>query len=134
MTDKSKKILVVDDDPLVLWLVDHALSADGFCVITAHDGVEALNRIGECKTPVLMALIDVVMPGMNGKELASQLLSTHPAIKILYMSGYGADTVYDAMQGQKLHFLQKPFDFERLLMKVREEFDSPASARPQASD
>jgi len=130
MKEKTKCILVVDDDPLVLWLVDHALSSDGFRVITAEDGIEALKRIAECRTSVVMALIDVMMPRMNGKELARELLASCPGIKILFMSGYGPDILADEPAlAEKSSFLEKPFDFSRLLKKVHAEMaDSPGTS------
>ena len=66
-------------------------------------------------------LTDVVMPGMNGRELTKCLASRHPEMKVLYMSGYTDDAiVHHGVLDKGLHFLQKPFNLEDLLKKVRE--------------
>ena len=133
MGEKAKEILVVDDDPLVLTLVDHALRSSGFRVITAHDGMDALERVGGCRPAVTIALIDVMMPGMNGKELAMKLLSFCPGIRIIFMSGYGPDVAEEAIPEQNSPFLQKPFDLGDLLKIIRRELAITRSA-PETDD
>ena len=128
MDGKAKEILVVDDDPLVLALVDHALGSSGFRVITAHDSMDALKRVGDCKPAIVIALIDVMMPGMNGKELAMKLLSFCPGIRIIFMSGYGPDVVEAAIPGQNSAFIEKPFDLKDLLKIIRRELAITRSA------
>src|SRR5512135_3629423 len=88
MNTQLKRILVVDDDPLVLSVLDHALTYAGYDVIKAYDGIDALERINDSGASPDLALIDFVMPRMNGRDLAQILLSSNPGIKIMFMSGY----------------------------------------------
>ncbi len=125
MKNGMKSILVVDDDPLVLYLLENALRYDGFRVLSAGDGIEALKQVSDWGAAVDMALIDIKMPRMNGKELARQLLTVCPGIKILFMSGFGPDIVADQPAAQRTSLLQKPFDFKRLITKVRQEIGVP---------
>lgn len=134
MAEKTKKILVVDDDPLVLTLVDHALRSSGFRVITAHDGMDALERVGDCRPAVVLALIDVMLPSMNGKELATKLLSFCPGIRIIFMSGYAPDIAESAIPGQNSPFLEKPFDLDDLLKVVRQELAALSRPAPGTDD
>jgi two-component system cell cycle sensor histidine kinase/response regulator CckA len=125
MEKKAKCILVVDDDPLVLWLMDHALQSDGFQVMAATDGIDALKQLRNRQTSVDMALIDVMMPRMSGKKLAQELLQTCPEIKIMFMSGYGPDIMSDEPSLMQTYpLLGKPFDFSRLLRKIHAELET----------
>jgi two-component system cell cycle sensor histidine kinase/response regulator CckA len=127
-------ILVADDTPDVLLLVRDILEARGYTVLTANDGEEAL-RLAEAYTGLIHALLsDVVMPGLNGPELAERLTGTRSETKVIFMSGYTTE-VMD--QYGVLHsgapFIGKPFTPDLLLQKVREALDylSPF-ARPPA--
>ena len=81
-------ILVVEDDPLVLKVVAGMLKAVGYSTITAHDGLEALERYRENPDKVSLVLSDLAMPRMNGLELTEELLTDNPNMKIIIMSGY----------------------------------------------
>ena len=81
-------ILVVEDDPLVLKVVAGMLKAVGYSTITAHDGLEALERYRENPDKVSLVLSDLAMPRMNGLELTEELLTDNPNTKIIIMSGY----------------------------------------------
>ena len=90
--------------------------------------MEALLVSRHHQGPIHMLLTDVVMPVMNGRELAEQLAQLHPTMKILYMSGYTDDTVVrHGVLEEGVAFLQKPFSPEALARKVREVLDSPES-------
>jgi two-component system, cell cycle sensor histidine kinase and response regulator CckA len=134
VTVKTRSILVVDDDPLVLTLVDHALRSTEFRVITAHDGIDALEQVGDCRPGVDIALIDVMMPRMNGKELAGKLVSSCPGIRIIFMSGYGPDIASHSIPGPDRPFLEKPFDLADLLKTIREEMQSISAAGSETDD
>jgi two-component system cell cycle sensor histidine kinase/response regulator CckA len=132
--EKAKEILVVDDDPPVLTLVEHRLRSRGFRVITAHDGMDALERVGDCRLAVVIALIDVMMPGMNGKEVAMKLLSFCPGIRIMFMSGYGPDVAEAAIPGQNSPFFEKPFYLDDLLKIIRRELAATTRSAPETDD
>jgi CheY-like chemotaxis protein len=93
-------------------------------VVEAADGGEALQKVEE-RGDVDLIIADVVMPGLGGRELASRLLDRHPAIPMLFTSGYtGLDVVRRGLLDERQEFLQKPLDPEVLTRKVREMLDS----------
>jgi two-component system cell cycle sensor histidine kinase/response regulator CckA len=120
----SETILVVEDDESVRKLVRGILQRNGYTVIEARDGVEAM-RITENRTlPIQLVMTDIVMPHMTGPELVGRLSATRPDVRVLYMSGYTDRAVvqqYTELPG--MPHLQKPFTPEALLAKVREVLD-----------
>lgn len=117
-------ILVVEDSEQVRALVRETLEVAGYRVIEASNGIEALERISQCPTPIQLMLTDVVMPKMGGRALATKVASLHPETKILFMSGYVADDVngkYNPL-GRRPS-ISKPFTPEELARKVREVLD-----------
>ncbi len=127
-------IQVVDDEPDVCELARDCLVAAGYRVLQAGDGEEAL-RIAEVYTePIHLLLTDVVMPRLNGVEVAGRLTRQRPDTKVLYMSGFavvGAQTEH--LSGPGLQpgdpILPKPFSPESLTRKVREVLGSPSPFR-----
>jgi CheY-like chemotaxis protein len=114
-------ILVADDAPDVLDLARDILVAGGYTVLTASDGEDAL-RVAECHPgPIHGLLTDVVMPKMNGPELADRLKLARPETKVVYMSGYTTETIgeYGIMHAGA-PFVGKPFTAALLTEKVRE--------------
>ena len=131
-------ILVADDAPDVLFLARDILQARGYTVLTASDGDEALRLAEGHPGPIHALLADVVMPGLNGPELAERLRRTRSETKAVFMSGYTTE-VMD--QYGILHsgapFIGKPFTPDLMVRKVREALDyhspfarPPAPARP----
>lgn len=116
-----RPILVVDDDPLTLAFVARALRLDGYSVVAASSGREALRALyGGTATPSLL-LTDVAMPGMTGIELAARLRADRPGVPIVLMSGdpatrEGAERRPDLVRA----VLLKPFDVDELLAVVHE--------------
>jgi len=116
----SETILVVDDEEGVREVALMALTAQGYRVLAADSGAEAL-KIAAAETGPIHALItDAVMPGMNGPALAQRLRESRPQTRVLYISGYAEDAsvLEDAMQRGEA-FLQKPFSLDALAQKVR---------------
>jgi CheY-like chemotaxis protein len=115
---------VVDDEELVRNLVQALLESRGYKVLQAASGADALDLISRYPHPLHLVLTDVVMPGMNGSELADRLALLRPDLKILYMSADPQDILAQGNEpGSSLAYLQKPFTVETLLIRVRDELD-----------
>jgi two-component system cell cycle sensor histidine kinase/response regulator CckA len=128
----SETILLVEDEDAVRGLALHILESHGYRVLEARSGSEALAEAQRFEDPLHLVLTDVVMPGMSGREMAEQLQSQRPGIKVLYMSGYTDDAVIQrgALQ-QGAGFLHKPFSPNALLRKIRELLEGVGSSDGQ---
>jgi PAS domain S-box-containing protein len=124
----NETILVVDDDSALLGLVNEILRTHGYTVIAATDGAAALEIIETEGRTIDAIVTDMVMPKLSGRELAERALALRPDLPILFTSGYvGEDTeALGALLGPRVVFLQKPFDPDALLGKLREVLDTPA--------
>jgi CheY-like chemotaxis protein len=132
-------ILVVDDEPDVRDLVREILEGKGYHILEAQDAEEALRAAGTHPDRIHLLLTDVVMPGMNGRELATRLTQQRPDMKVLYMSGFtfALDQHDMAQAGPGLEpgspIIAKPFSAESLTQKVRGLLSAaPPSASPFA--
>jgi CheY-like chemotaxis protein len=129
----EETILVVDDDPEVLGLTRFILATEGYFVLEALCGEDALRVAEEHAEPIHLLLTDIVMPGMNGRELADRLVATRRETKVLFMSAYTIDHVaeYGIFPGDPI--IQKPFTVMGLTQKVRKTMgDAPPPASPFA--
>ncbi|MBI5282644.1 MAG: PAS domain S-box protein [Candidatus Solibacter usitatus] len=117
----SETILVVEDQKDVRKLARIVLTSYGYKVLEAANAREALFQAESYAGPIDLMLTDVVMPGMNGRELAERLKPLRPALKVLFMSGY-AENMLSSQESldEDIAYLQKPFAPERLARKVRE--------------
>ena len=118
-THGSETVLLVEDEESVRQLVRETLQARGYSVIDAGDGEQAL-AIASAHDHIHLMITDVVMPGINGQDLAKEILKTHPATKVLFLSGYAEDTIRQQALPPGTAFLQKPFTLQTLLRKTRE--------------
>jgi PAS domain S-box-containing protein len=129
----SETVLIAEDEAPVRALAERLLRRQGYAVLSAKDGAEALRAAQRHPGPVHLLLSDVVMPGISGPELAERLSAQRPQTRVLYMSGYAEEAV---LRRQVLDpgvaFLPKPFTRARLLRKVRETLDAPVPARGAA--
>ena len=116
----TETVLLVEDEDIVRELSSEVLRSCGYKVIEASSGKEALRSYKEFGKEISLLMTDVVMPGMNGEELAKQLLSIQPELKILYTSGY-IDNPIALSDGLKhgAAFIQKPFTNIELARKIR---------------
>jgi len=114
-------ILIVDDEPEVLALTTSILQHEGYTIVTTGDPREALRIARGRPEPLDLLLTDVVMPGMNGRELAGRLRVFRPGIKVLFMSAYSAETVenFGIRLAPGEPFVVKPFGVADLANKVR---------------
>jgi PAS domain S-box-containing protein len=112
-------ILLVEDEESVRTLVSRILRRRGYQVLAAKDPTEATSICEMNAGPIDLLLTDVIMPQMNGHQLARQLLAARPKMKVLYMSGYTADVAFEGNVRDTLSFLQKPIMPDALTSKVR---------------
>jgi CheY-like chemotaxis protein len=117
-------ILLVEDEDAVRSVAARVLLNQGYTVIQARNGKEALDLLSELGDSIDLVLTDVVMPDMGGLALAEKLKAERPGLRLLYMSGYSeADKLQPGMSNFQTPFLQKPFSAENLTLKVREVLD-----------
>jgi len=120
----GETVLVAEDEGDVRSLVVQILKRQGYKVLEASNGEEALILCEKHQGMVHLLVTDVVMPVMSGRELKERLLLLHPEAKVLYMSGYTDDAVVrHGVLEEGVNFLQKPFSMEKLVDKVREVLD-----------
>ncbi len=121
----SERILVVEDEAQIRRLVAEILDLEGYDVVTAEGGEDALMILDAAPQPFDLLITDIVMSGMSGKRLSEQTQGTYPTMKVLYMSGYPENaSILHHVNVKGQHFLQKPFSPTSLADKVREVLDA----------
>ena len=117
----GETVLLVEDEPSLRNLYGQFLEALGYTVLTTETPQEALELFSKHPDDIQLLLTDVVMPGMNGKELADAIRENDPSIKVLFMSGYTADIIADrGVLEQDATFISKPFSCDDLARKVHD--------------
>ena len=118
-------ILIVEDEAPLCAVLRTALGGLGYKIIEAHNGAEAMSAWQQHRGAIQLLLTDMVLPdGMNGKEIARQLLQANPKLKILYASGYSTDVAgQDLSLVDGVNFLAKPFEVQKLAKTVRDCLD-----------
>jgi DNA-binding NtrC family response regulator len=119
VSKRTKTILLVEDEPIVRSLLREVLERAGYQVLACErpeDGIaECRSHIGK----IDLLLTDVVMPGMNGKEMASHILEMMPELSVIFMSGYTEHVlVNDGILDAKIEYLQKPFSLQTLRQRL----------------
>ena len=125
-----RTILVVDDDAWVRVLARDVLAADGYRVLEASDGQDAIRVASEHPGPIHLLLTDVVMPGMNGCELAVGLAALLPGMKVMFMSAYDRDFLVARGLNPTGPVITKPFTIEYLARRVRMVLGAERPAAP----
>ena len=125
-TSAGETILVVEDDPAVRELLADLLTGEGYRVIVAVDGADALARVEDDPQPIDLMVSDVVMPGLSGPGLAARLQPDFPRLKTLFITGYGESHVSShGVDIETQPIVRKPFDPETLVRTVRHLLDLP---------
>jgi CheY-like chemotaxis protein len=119
-------VLVVEDEPEVRGLVRETLRELGYTVLEARDGYEALKLVEEQGAEIRLVLTDVIMPRMNGHELAKRLRVIRPGTKVLYMSGYTDDVLAFHGIAPEIDLIQKPFSSGDLAEKLEKALSANA--------
>jgi len=119
--EPRQTVLVVDDEEGLRTLVCRTLRAEGYQTLEAAHGAEALEVIEKAAEPVDLVVTDVVMPGMDGRELGRRLAQRWPTLPILYISAYDVNDIFRRGSPRlSAPFLQKPFPAEGLITTVQE--------------
>ena len=117
----AETVLVVEDNQQVLDITLKVLARYGYRTLAARNGDEAVRVGRDFEGKIHLLVTDVIMPGMNGKELAERLRSERPDMKVLFMSGYTENIIVQkGILPTDIHYIQKPFSFEGLARKVRD--------------
>jgi two-component system cell cycle sensor histidine kinase/response regulator CckA len=120
-------ILVADDEDVILTFVDMVLRRAGFRVLAAEDAATALRLTQQGAEPLALAVLDIIMPEMDGPALSRVLRKDYPDLRVLYMSGFNQEEVSRRCGGERSDFLRKPFTSEQLLNRVRRELERPVT-------
>jgi CheY-like chemotaxis protein len=122
----TERILLVEDDEAVRELARTVLERAGFAITTAHNGAEAVATIQKNGDAFDLAILDVVMPRMGGREAYERMREMRPDLRVLFASGYSAGGVHtNFVLDSSLNLLQKPFSPRALLQAVRRTLDRP---------
>jgi len=125
----SETLLLVDDNEAVRRVIAKYLRAEGYTVVTADDGPEALDVARGCPLAIDMLLTDVMMPGLTGVQLAEALRALYPDLLVLYLSGHPAESLSsDGVLPARTRFLQKPLPLNELVQEIRSLLDERQDA------
>jgi CheY-like chemotaxis protein len=120
----DETVLVVEDESSVRGVIERVLSGNGYRVLLAVGGSDAIRISGEHEGPIDLLITDVVMPGMGGREVASRLETERPGLRVVFMSGYTENAIsHHGILETGMEYLRKPFATDALLRKVREVLD-----------
>ena len=115
----GRNVLVVDDEGAVRRFAVRVLEREGYSVVEAKDGLEALEAVCQGEVSFEVVISDIVMPRMNGVELMQKLATSHPELPVILMSGYATTALSELGIAAPCSILAKPFSPESLLTEVR---------------
>ena len=122
----GETVLLVEDDQSLLALSTHMLESEGYTVLAASTPDDAVQLAKDFSNPIHLLITDVIMPGMNGRDLQRILHETRPSMRSLFMSGYTANVIaHHGVLDANVQFIQKPFGRNAILQKVRSVLDAP---------
>jgi PAS domain S-box-containing protein len=123
----NETVLVAEDEPAILEVIIDVLQNQGYTALTATTPGEAMRLARDYAGEIHLLISDVIMPEMNGRDLANNMMLFCPRLKVLYMSGYTADVIaHHGVLDDRVYFIQKPFTIRELIAKVREVLDCDA--------
>ena len=124
----TETILFVEDEDILRQVAEEVLTTFGYRVILAGDPRQALAAHEQMTEPPALLITDLVMPGMSGRDLAERLVTAQPGLKVLFISGYASDSLFQYQIADRGHaFLRKPFTPAELGRKIREVLDTPSA-------
>ncbi len=133
LDSNGETILVVEDEPLVLNMMENVLTELGYKVLPARHPKEALEFARSYSQEIHLLITDIVMPHMNGKQLSQRIMSLRPGIKTIFMSGYTPEAIIDnGIIKDDVHFIQKPFspiDLTRMVRNALEGYTHGSAKR-----
>ena len=122
---QGETVLVVEDDPPILKIMQKILEGLGYTVLTSNAPEKTMGMVKEYTGRIHLLIIDVIMPKMNGRDLAEQLKSICPDLKCMFMSGYTDNAIVNqGVLDKEVNFIQKPFskiDLAKIVRKVLDE-------------
>ena len=123
-------ILVVEDEPAVRHMSVDALRELGYTVVQAENAEQALQQL-DLQPSIALLFTDIVMPDMNGRRLADELVTRRPGLRVLHTTGYTQNAViHNGVLDPGVAFLPKPFSLDSLARKVRQVLDGQGANRP----
>ena len=126
-------MLLVEDDDRVRALMSNMLKKQGYSVLLASAGDQAMEIAARHRGSIHLLLTDVVMPGMSGRHLSERLTVERPETRVLFMSGYSDDAILrHGVKQAAAHFIQKPFSIDALAHRIRDILATPSGSRLRA--
>jgi CheY-like chemotaxis protein len=126
----TERILLVEDDDAVRRVTASILESGGYAVTSEKDGASALESLSDASAAPQLLVTDVVMPGMDGREVARRVSARFPAVRVLFISGYTENAiVHQGVLEEGIEFMPKPFTSADLLQRVRALLDSGQARR-----
>ena len=117
----DETILLVEDDPAILKLGTMVLEERGYTVLATDSARRAIEYADDYRDKIHLLITDVIMPEMNGRDLAEKLINKYPDLRVLFMSGYTANVIENqGTLNADVFFLQKPFSHQDMAKKARE--------------
>ena len=129
-TPTGETILFVEGGPPIRRHIGRMLQGQGYQLLEASNGHEALGLAAEHREPIELLVTDVVMPHMSGFTLGERLVESHPETRVLFLSGYTDQWVTGGLEATGQPFLLRPFTHDRLLRTIREQLDTEAGGEP----
>lgn len=118
-TSRAKTILLVEDESTVRALLREVLERAGYEVLACSNPKEGIETCRQHSGRIHLLLTDVVMPGMNGKEMANQIVKILPEVRVIFMSGYTEHVLLqDGQLDARIEYLQKPFSLQTLRQRL----------------